>query len=200
LPGADDEPWDACADRPLLFRLAEGRCRGILYTTKASAIPALEAAWPRLRSYDIVGRYGLMTEEQLDLVALWAGRRRMPVRFVGDLDPYDLMVFGSFFAGARRRGMAPSFHGPDASWLRSVERGRTGVSPFIKMKRFERELLTTLKTLDFDWGRHIDAESMRLLDAGLKLELEGALNPVLYRPSHLRHIGRLLCRTNRFPP
>ena len=119
-----------------------------------------------------------------------AKQARLPLCFVGDLDPYDLTTFLVLRSGdpdlrrPGRQALPITFAGIDDSWLELCEghllpRMR-GELPVIKMAGLElehRDIVLHLAPwlLDLVGPRCAD-----LLRSGMKLEVEGASNPSFY--------------------
>jgi hypothetical protein len=117
---------------------------------------------------------------------------------VGDLDPLDLTVLlslGSGGLGGKGAHIRVVWHGPRDQWLDACDRARRrsgwrGV-PTITMTTFERSHWEQLRALDVPWARVLGPRSVALLDAGEKLELEGASNPGIYGDGFERRVRRL---------
>jgi hypothetical protein len=185
-------------DEMLHFTAApSGRARRILYCTKAKGLLGMHPDEEReFRACSLFYRYGPVMPPYAALVATEAKRRRLPVRFIGDLDPDDLLVFLSLAVRLRKWNVVVQYAGIDDAWLASCEATRRASWPadsaLIELRPFEIKILRRLETLPVPWERLIGPSAMALLRRGFKLELEGATNPCFYKPAHHRTLRRLL--------
>lgn len=124
-----------------------------------------------------------------------AKRVRLPLCFVGDLDPFDLTTFLALRSGdpdLRRpdhRALPIRYVGIDDAWLKICERHllpeMTGALPYFRMSALElkhRDLVLRMAPWLLDLVGQRCAELFR---SGMKIELEGASNPSLYNRGFL---------------
>jgi hypothetical protein len=112
----------------------------------------------------------------------------VPVAFVGDLDPESIIQYlatrDSLRPAVRRRFF---FGGVDSTWLDDVESalrpefalGRT----CIPLSPVEKRLLRRVEDA-IDMDLLVGSQAASLLRTGVKLEIEGATNPDLFRDRH----------------
>jgi len=192
----DHEDWCPPGRMPPMELIAPSeRCRQVLYLHKW---PWIRLAWPAgslpgstmafCRNTPATLPYVRLIRRELAVV-------RRPLSYIGDLDPYSLIVFLTLRVGgiagekSREPALDVEYAGINDSWLALCERhrnrdrlprdhGRLGVE--LQMSTFERESLRWLESLDIDWDAIVGPRSMALLRSGWKLELEGACNPGAY--------------------
>lgn len=136
-------------------------------------------------------RYGLPTPAYQKLIKEIAERARLPLWFIGDLDPFDLTTFVALRCGdpdlrrPERQVLPISFCGIDDGWLRLCEQHLlpkwSGALPIIRMSRIELEHRDLILQLAPWLVEEVGARCAELLRSGLKIELEGASNPRLYK-------------------
>jgi hypothetical protein len=207
-PIADQyEPLRAETWSPIQVYVPQGPPRALLFFTK----PFLYRLWmeqgevpPHL--FAII-RYGIPTLAYWKLIKDTATRLRLPLCFVGDLDPLDLTAFVALRCGdpdlkaPHRRALPITFGGIDDRWLELCERGllpaRKGALPLIRMSEIEQEHRDVLFSLAPWLEEQIGPRCAELLRSGLKLELEGASNPDLYRQGFTRTLLKHLLKRAR---
>jgi len=140
-----------------------------------------EAQWLRLR-----------TERQMGAAVL---------SFVGDLDPVDFMVFATLVVGTTTHRLRVVHMGVDDAWLRISQKfatSRSAAMPWdpmaIRMSSFEVAALHALRGIRGAIPENVGSQCNALLDAGYKLELEGASNPAFYRSDFSAALRRMLRR------
>lgn len=128
---------------------------------------------------------------------------KLPLLFVGDLDPLDLTIFATLICGNPELRPSPStapsvgYLGINDPWL---ELCRSNLSRqhrelrtvTIEIRKAEQEHYEIVKRIFPRLERLVGAECFRLLESGQKLELEGAANPGIYGRSFTRKLGQLL--------
>jgi hypothetical protein len=174
--------------------------------------PFLVNRWVEQQEFpqDVVAlvHYGLPSRNQLAFVADLTRRWKLPLGVVGDLDPLDLTVFLVLRAGdpelrfRTRARRDVSWLGIDDQWLdlcRKSQRRSSPEGPAVRMTRpLEREHWQAVKGMMPEAGQVVGAACLELLEQGWKVELEGASNPVSYRPGFLRLLrNHLLARYRR---
>lgn len=166
--------------------------QALLFFTKSFLFRYWQEQWPLPEHLFILVRYGLPTVEQWKLIRDLAARVRLPICFVGDLDPLDLTVFVALRSGdselrhPSRRALRISYCGIDDRWLTLAERHlsaewkRHRSFPIIRMAPIELEHRDVILNLAPWLLDEIGPRSAELLRSGVKLELEGASNPAFY--------------------
>jgi hypothetical protein len=111
----------------------------------------------------------------------------VPVAFVGDLDPPSIIQYV-----ATRDRLLPTlrsrlfFGGVDSTWLDDVESALKPEFTFggtcIALSRAEKRLLRRLED-SIDVNSLVGSRAAAMLRSGVKLEIEGATNPRLFRNS-----------------
>jgi len=107
--------------------------------------------------------------------------------FIGDLDPVDLASY-VMLESAAPRGLRVIYGGIDDEWLVKEKASRTSpdATPYVRMPETERRLWRALIDAHPALEEAIGSNARRLLDRGLKLEIEGACN--------LGWHGRTMCK------
>jgi hypothetical protein len=156
----------------------------------------------------ILVRYGLPSAAYWKEIKDVTRRTRLPLCFVGDLDPLDLTAFVALRSGdpelrrPDRRALEISYCGVDDSWLTLCERNLLprwhGARPLIRMSPLEQEHRDVIFGLAPWLLECVGPRSGALLRDGLKLELEGASNPAFYGKDFPRKLlGHLRQRARR---
>ena len=128
-------------------------------------------------------------------------RQTVATAFVGDLDPFAIVQY----VETRRALSSPKgppflYGGINDAWLEAIRRS---LKPQARFERIRIALSQSEKTLLAQIDRALDLErlvgrrSSEILRGGYKIELEGATNPRLYPPDHIRWIVRYLRTTMR---
>ena len=123
-------------------------------------------------------------------------RQSVATAFVGDLDPLAIVQYVET-RRALRSPKGPSFlHGGiNDAWLEAIRRS---LKPQVRFERIQIGLSQSEKTLLAQIDRALDLEglvgrqSAEILRSGYKIELEGATNPHIYPPGHIRWVVRYL--------
>lgn len=188
---------------PLKIWMGDRPPTRLLYVTKellAEGLWSLRAFPP---DWLMITRYGIPTRESLDCVHHLASGFRLPVLFVGDLDPLDLTIFAILRSGdpglspKSRRRLDIRYGGINDAWLELATRYRKPSCELstIVMSRSEREHSELLERLLPDLENLIGPRSRAILGSGRKVEMEVAYSPGLYRRpftsrliSHLRSL------------
>jgi hypothetical protein len=125
----------------------------------------------------LYGSGGLPTAAVCRHVAATAKHFRIPVFFLGDLDPGDLTVLLALRHGnpELRSAQTTTVHhlGIGAEWLRLSRRHVRGA--LIDLTPAERDHLRLIRDIAPELEAELGAEPMRVLERGQKLELEGLL-------------------------
>lgn len=147
-------------------------------------------------------RYGIPTRAYWKLIRDITAQTRLPICFIGDLDPQDLTAFVGLRCGdpdltkPNRRALPVEFLGIEDTWLELCDqyllpKWQPG-GLFWKMPKLElehRDVILRIAPWLLDLVGPRCAEALR---SGLKLELEGASNPAFFGKSFtkkvLRHI------------
>jgi hypothetical protein len=201
LAGPDDDWSPGSRWGALQILPAEGRATRSLYVTKLGALLGLDLdPAARNRSLTLLSHYGVPSNALMDRIASECPRGTLD--FVGDLDPLDLTVFLCLASRLQRRGVRVRHVGVGGEWIDRCRRHRSGKGglPLIRMTPFERRQWAMLRALSVSWDAVVGAQATALLDAGTKLELEGATNPGSYAPVLTTELQReLFGRRGPFP-
>jgi hypothetical protein len=123
-------------------------------------------------------------------------RQSAATAFVGDLDPLAIVQY----VETRRslhdpKGPPFLYGGINDVWLEAIRRSLKRPVRFerirIALSRSEKALLAQIDRA-FDLERLVGPHSAEMLRGGYKIELEGATNPRIYSPGHIRWIVRYL--------
>jgi hypothetical protein len=186
----------------------------LLYFTKGTPAYMVGTRWAAAlaKNTAILIRPGVATATYATLVRREALRARCHVRFIGDLDPEDLAIFlslayGDYRLRPRARSAVPIIHaGINDAWLDAAEAAMSsrhrplGSFPeciAIDMNEAEQHFLRILENVGPPLEKWVGPRCARLLRGGLKIELEGVLNPELYRDSYVHALGHLLMDRRR---
>ena len=130
--------------------------------------------------------------------------RASATALVGDLYPNSIVQYVETQRALRRPNRpALAYGGVDDTWLTAMERAFKPrwrlLSVSIRLSMKETTLLNEIdRAIDLD--RLLGPRACEMLRSGRKIELEGAMNPAFYRPSHrrwtLRHLRSLLRRAS----
>lgn len=192
---------------PLHVYAGAGHPRFLLYCTKEALLQrwVMDEAFPR--GWIALSRYGLPTPEYLNEIRGHMNRHRLPLQFVGDLDPLDLTIFailrhGEARLAGRSRRLTVHYLGIDDRWLALCDqrrrRGHSLEDALIRMGEIEREHWSTARDVLPDAERLVGPRCFALLESGRKLEIEGVSNVGFYGDDFpARLLGRLRRRSSR---
>lgn len=197
---------DACLEapaRPLSFVLGAKRPKRLLYITKESFLRMWSAVGRLPDEVALCCQEGIPSWTYCEALKQHSEWLKLPLLFVGDLDPLDLTIFATLVCGNPELRPSPStapsvrYLGINDSWLKLC---RTNLSRqhrelrtvTIEMRKAEREHYEVVKRIFPRLEQLVGAECFRLLESGQKLELEGAANPGIYGRSFTRRLGQLL--------
>jgi hypothetical protein len=110
-------------------------------------------------------------------------------RFWGDADPLDMLSFASLAACLPTGSSIECWTA--ARWLESSLRCPSALPLAhltIELTEFEKELWLQLNHLPIEWSK-VCPQTVKLLDSGKKLELDGVTNPAIYGHEHCRALG-----------
>jgi hypothetical protein len=189
----------------------------LLYFTKGGPAHMIGTEWAAAlpKRTAILIRSGVATTTYATIVRREALRARCRVRFMGDLDPEDLAIYLSLEYGGYRMRPSPRsavpivYAGINDAWIDAAEAAlsssrRRRSWPFpecvaIEMNGDEQRFLRTLEEVVPPLERWVGPRCARLLHAGMKIELEGVLNPNIYPASYLPAIAGLLTGRRHSP-
>lgn len=173
---------------PLHVHAGRGEPRLLLYSTKEALVQrwVMDEIYPA--GWMALSRYGLPTPEYLDEIRLHLAKHRLPLLFVGDLDPLDLTIFAILRHGEAtltgRSAKLPVYYaGIDDGWLALCERNirkHALNEAFLTIGALEREHLSITRELLPDIENMIGPRCLALLESGKKIEIEGACNIGFY--------------------
>ncbi|HLL54290.1 MAG TPA: hypothetical protein VK447_12120 [Myxococcaceae bacterium] len=158
--------------------------------------------------WHVLSRLYEPTESFLETVRRYAAWSRLPLLFVGDLDPHNLFVFALLRYGntefkSRRRDAIPvRYLGIDDRWIQlcadQLKRGEELVT--LRLKQHEEETLRVVKEVLPDLPELVGPRSYELLDTGRLFPFGAATNPLFYkRGFHDRLIEHLDTAPARVP-
>jgi hypothetical protein len=108
---------------------------------------------------------------------------KVPVAFVGDLDPFAIVQYVELRRTAPFRQRL-RFGGVDSAWLQAVRPRLRPQVPFERLRiQLSAEEVRVLRMLEQAvlLERLVGPEAAALLRSGFKIELEGTTNPTLFR-------------------
>jgi hypothetical protein len=139
--------------------------RTIVYTTKHRCLSRIRNLQRMQEPMAILGRYGLPANDDLTFVCGSSPNRI----FVGDCDPPDILVFTWL-----REHLPIAWHGVNDDFLKSH-----GISNLdriqIPLSASELESVSMLPKLCPDYRELLGNYCSSVIDAGFKIELEGAI-------------------------
>lgn len=140
----------------------------VIYTTKFFAVERLIANSEIDAEIDVLGRYGIPSDQQLESTRSFISDRRS--FFVGDCDPIDLLVY-TFLA----ERISIDYFGVSDLLLQAlgtkIENRNT-----IELLNDELEALELLKETKIQYETLVGSRCYEMLRKGRKLEVEGAVN------------------------
>jgi hypothetical protein len=139
--------------------------RTIIYTTKRHCVARIKGLSQFGEPIATIGRYGLPIRGDLPLLR---GSVQSPI-FIGDCDPPDLMIFSWL-----REHLPIVWHGVNDQFL-DIHGNRDFAWIRIKMSESESEATRLLQDLCPDYRQLLGHYCSSLLDAGFKIEVEGAI-------------------------
>lgn len=145
-------------------------------------------------------RHSIPSAQYLEEIAAHVARLRLPLLFVGDLDPLDLTIF-MMIRDALRSSRTPDrwgahYGGVDDRWLALGDRyrrqGKRLDAALLHMESLEREHFQWVEELIPELDELVGPRSLEILQSGRKLELEGAVALDLHGRDFPRHVLRQL--------
>jgi hypothetical protein len=180
----EGDEWDPGFERlPSTVRMTEHSREFVLYAVKTSPLVGLfENELPP--NTPLVVRFWPTPAWGAQLVSDLARRHGSRVRFVGDLDPLDLLTF--FALGATLdEGVILEHVGVGERWLRCLR-----LEPcLIAMSPFEKLLWREVRQLA-DWPSTVGPDAVAMLDGGQKVETDGAMNSLIQTEDILESMRR----------
>jgi hypothetical protein len=155
--------------------------RAVIYTTKWDAANRLFMSEDRESSVAIIGRYGLPRDEDVPGMARIVGD--CPVFFLGDCDPFDLLVFVWL-----RQHLSMRFLGTSDSVVSAlgVDVDERITIPFPEE---ERRAMLLVREVWPDFAESVGPNCAGLLDCDRKLEVEALVS---FRTNPLGNLLNLL--------
>ncbi|GEM_PF-2409708 len=164
------------------------RPRALVLTTKRSWIDWAGGDLPN--DLLVLQHYGLPVPQQIRFIRGLCQDAGTTAIFVGDLDPLDLLIYAAWRLGpSRLQGRGGDGVSIEYGGIRDTWRTRGNRRLQIEMHPFERELWPFVRQLLPNVEALIGPRCFALLEAGRKIELEGATNPRIHGP---RRVLRLL--------
>ena len=195
--GADEYETLLPYRSPMDLRFGGSAPAKLFYCTKRIFVDTLDERNLIPKDWLVISRFLMPTGEAISAIRHLMRGFRLPLTFVGDLDPLDLTIFAALRAGSPdfsvpARPLSVGYAGVDDVWLALTERFRTRPSPVNDQSDLEREHLAILFELIPDLEMIVGSRCLNLLKAGKKLELEGAYNPGGYRAEYAGQLTRHL--------
>ena len=158
--------------------------------------------------WHVLSRYSDPTESFLETVRRYVAWQRLPLLFVGDLNPHNLFVFALLRYGntgfkPRRQDAIPvRYLGVDDRWLQlctdQLKRGRELITR--ELTEDNQETLRVVKDVLPDLRELVGPRCFELLDTGRSFPFGAATNPRFYkRGFHDRLIEHLDTAPSRAP-
>lgn len=174
-------------------------CTRIIYTTKIDWLARLTKGLAEVPGdIAVVWKCGPLGAGHRAVVRAVAADLNAPIRFVGDLDPLDLVTYATMIDRSESWPVPVSYFGISDAWIEQCERdlaSRPGMSlrsVSIPMEGEERAAWASIESSPLPWSDAIGQRTSALLTSGLKLELEGASNPDLYSRGFCDYLLRSL--------
>jgi hypothetical protein len=141
------------------------------------------------QNWHVLSRYYEPTESFLETVRRYVAWHRLPLLFVGDLNPHNLFVFtllryGNTELKPRRRDAIPvRYLGIDDRWLQlCIDQLKRGEGLFTRqLTEHDRETLRVVKEVLPDLRKLVGPRCFELLDTGRSFPFGAATNPTLYK-------------------
>ena len=190
---------------PLQVYLGGGKPRRLLYFTKDILCVRWMLRHQFPRHWVALVRYGLPTSSYLAEIRSYSKRLGLPVLFVGELDPIDLTIYlmllrGDVNLAPRRAHAIPvRYVGVSDHWLAMRRSKDASIRGSLGMERLEREHLRLVMKAMPELKQLVGERCFSLLEAGHKLELEGASESSVAGSAFLLKLLQYLDRAGRSP-
>lgn len=190
---------------PLQVYLGGGNPRRLLYFTKDLLCVRWMLRHQFPKHWIALVRYSLPTPSYLAEIRGYSKRLDLPVLFVGELDPIDLTVYLMLLRGdvdlvsKRERGIPVRYVGVSDRWLAMRQSKDPSIRGSLGMERLEREHLRLVMKAIPELKQLVGERCFSLLEAGHKLELEGACDPSVAGNAFTTRLLRYLNRAGRNP-
>jgi hypothetical protein len=187
----------------LLYRASLAPPSRIVFTTKNTMAEFLLGDVDEPLRDIVLVRASPMLPVYSRIVASELARVAVPLQFVGDLDPEDLCTFFTLREQLMSFGVTKSdisYLGIGDAWLSLCEASSVGRLPTLVFSRSEGRLLDLLYSNVEDFEDTVGRRSCALLQKGVKLELDGALNPAFYKADFEGLVRRHLRDNSNSPP
>lgn len=169
--------------------------RRVVYTTKVDWLVDV-LGWPDGAPADValVWRFSPVGRAHAAALRAVVESFGAPLVFVGDLDPLDLATFGTLSRALA--GLPVRYAGVGDAWVERCERhlapGTTLRALSVGMSESEKAAVRRAQADGLGWRELVGPRGSALLDAGVKLELEGASNPAFFSPRLAGDLARLV--------
>jgi len=122
----------------------------------------------------------LLTREKVEAITSYARHAKVPIAFLGDLDPSALHVFATLRAGGREEFLRSSrprvdatWIGTDSKWIAWLERRSIDIrSIAVEMHEAQRAHWKVMQALMPDARALIGRRASKLLDEGWQLDID----------------------------
>ena len=185
--------------------LGGGKPRRLLYFTKDMLCVRWMLGHQFPRHWVALVRYGPPPPSYLAEIRTFAQKLALPLLFVGELDPIDLTVYLMLLRGdvnlaaKRTRGIPVRYLGVSDRWLAMRRSKDVSIPGSLGMERLEREHLRLVMKALPELKQLVGERCFALLEAGHKLELEGAIDPSVAGRAFPSRLLRYLDRAGRGP-
>lgn len=166
---------------PYTISFPKSQIDPVVYTTKFYAASALLAVPDAGLPFGIIGRYGLPSDEDISKIAAVIGQS--PVCFLGDCDPFDLLVFAWLRQHLPIRYLGTSDAVLAATGVEIVD------SMTIELPDEEKLAMSILRDVWPNFEEATGPHCARLLAENRKLEIEAVLS---YRTRNSREMRALI--------
>lgn len=179
---ADADPAEPCFK--FCMMPAAGQCRQLIIATKWPLAHIDEQFDDSCKNISVLTKQGRLCDEQKLLISHLLTICRPTIKFIGDLDAFDLIHYLEVRQFCQTLETPVEYVGISTQWLTLVQQAMGSAFETICMKIQPAECALVEKLLRaFPDLRQLIPEGIQLLERGYKLELEGASLP--FRNDHV---------------
>lgn len=187
------EPFEVLADVPLSLIFSSSKPTQFLFITKSTLLQRIHDDLHRFPpGWVIASRPGIPGAAHARAISTLAHQLELPIRFVGDISPFDLHVFLEYRRLLATEGARIEWAGIGPSWLDACGRLGPAVHARLELTSVEEkhrdQLVESVPALPALIGQRPWA----ILQAGAKITLESASGVAAYGPRIYRAIIRAL--------
>ena len=175
-----DDEWGDVVERPMRIWLSSKTHPQIIYSTNIEPLFKVRSDSLTAGKFVFVERKHLLCEPYLARFLKHISVAQKSIFFLGDLSPYSLIAYLIFHECMLSNNIYVKYMGLGGKWVCKMKESskRNGDNLFegiqIHMSQFEVLCFKELMRLDIDWDKLIGSESVALLSASMKIEMEGA--------------------------